>query len=283
MATALTIKTALNYGIGVLSLSSESPKVDTEVLLCEVLQCNRSKLIIDPEQSLSDSQITRFLAFIEQRKLGHPVSYIIGHQDFWTLSLEVNESTLIPRPETELLVELAVSLPVPANSHCLDLGTGTGAIALAIASEKSDWQVLGCDRVADAVALAQRNKRRNNITNVAFIESHWFNQLPEQKFDVIVTNPPYVESNSDYLNRGDLRFEPQSALVAGGDGLDDIRQIIAMASDYLNPQGWLLIEHGFEQSKSIQSLLVAQGFNKVTTKLDYAGHDRVTMAQFGVA
>ena len=283
MATLLTIKAALQKGVELLSGNSESPKIDSEVLLCEVLQCNRGKLIADPGYQLSETQSTQFMAYIEQRNSGHPVSYIIGHQDFWTLSLDVNASTLIPRPETELLVELAISLTVPALSQCLDLGTGTGAIALAIASEKPNWHVLGCDRIADAVALAKRNQLKNNIANAEFIESHWFSQLTEQRFDVIVTNPPYVESNSDYLNQGDLRFEPHSALVSGGDGLDDIRHIIAMSPRYLNPHGWLLIEHGFEQANSIQSLFKEQGFKQVTTKVDYAGHDRVTLAQINVA
>lgn len=283
MACNQTIREALAAAIDALKGESESPKVDAEVLLCEALQCNRTRLITEPTQVLSDVQQRRFADFISQRATGIPVSYIIGHQDFWTLSLEVNKSTLIPRPETELLVELALSVAEAQEGRCLDLGTGTGAIALAIASEKPDWQILGTDRIAEAVALASRNQKRNNITNAHFLQSHWFDDLPQQQFDLIVSNPPYVESDSDYLAQGDLRFEPASALVSGGDGLNDIRHIIQQAGDYLSPQGWLLLEHGFPQAQAIQSMMQQAGMKNIDTRQDYAGHDRVTMAQMNVA
>lgn len=283
MPAKQTIREALASAIDTLKDESESPKVDAEVLLCEVLQCNRTRLITEPSLELSDTQQQCFADFIAHRASGRPVSYIIGHQDFWTLSLDVNESTLIPRPETELLVELALSVAGAKKGHCLDLGTGTGAIALAIASEKPGWQILGTDRVSEAIALASRNQKKNNITNASFLQSHWFDEIPQQQFDLIVSNPPYVESESAYLQQGDLRFEPVSALVSGEDGLDDIRHIIQRASHFLNPQGWLLLEHGFPQAQAIRSMMHQVGMKSIVTRQDYAGHDRVTMAQINVA
>lgn len=276
MNSELTIRQAIQFGMEQLSESSDSPKQDIEVLLCDVLQCSRTKLFVADETLLTATENNTFSHFIAQRKTGRPVSYIIGHQDFWTLSLEVNESTLIPRPETELLIEKVLELNLGSGKRCLDLGTGTGAIALAIACENSDWDVKGCDKVADAVALARHNQKKNDIENASFVVSSWFSELTEEKFDIILSNPPYVESDSEYLTKGDLRFEPMSALASGEDGLADIKIILSQAPLHLNQGGWLLIEHGFEQGQAIRDLFRKAGFNKVETVSDYAGKERVT-------
>lgn len=276
----LTIQQALDAGIQALKVHSDSAKTDAETMLCEVLQCNRTKLIVDANYILTSEQAYLWQDYLQQRIQGRPVSYIIGHQGFWSLSLDVNESTLIPRPETELLVELVLDLPLPTESRCLDLGTGTGAIALAIASERKTWQVMGCDRIPEAVQLAAQNQQKNQVENARFLLSHWFCEMAGESFDVIVTNPPYVETDSEYLTQGDLRYEPVSALTSGSDGLDDIRQIIPQARQHLSADGWLLIEHGFLQAEAIRQLFAEAGYQQIQTCKDYAGHDRVTFAQF---
>ena len=279
MSTIKTIGDAIAFGVAQLNEVSESPIQDIEVLLCDVLKCSRTRLFTSPDSPVSESECQRFTEFVAQRKTGKPVSYIIGHQDFWSLSLEVNESTLIPRPETELLVEQVLALSLSDKAKILDLGTGTGAIALSIAKEKPCWTLTGSDRIAEAVALAQRNQIRNDISNATFLVSSWFDALHSQSFDVIVSNPPYVETNSEYLKKGDLRFEPLSALASGGDGLDDIRIIIANATGYLENGGWLLLEHGFQQAAAIRALFKAAGFSQVLTVKDYAGLDRITLGR----
>lgn len=277
MSTEKTIGDALIFGVTQLNKFSDSPKQDIEVLLCEVLDCSRTKLFTAPDDQMLDVEYQRFCELVAQRKTGKPVSYIIGHQDFWSLSLEVNESTLIPRPETELLVEQVLSLSLPECSKVLDLGTGTGAIALAVAKEKPHWHVTGSDRIPLAVELAERNRNRNGIANTTFLESCWFEAFQKQHFDVILSNPPYVESNSEYLKKGDLRFEPMSALASGGNGLDDIRIIVSQSPRFLTKGGWLLLEHGFNQGAAIRALFEAACFQQVSTIKDYADLDRITL------
>jgi release factor glutamine methyltransferase len=254
----------------------ESVAIDSKVLLGECLQCTSTYLFTWPEKPLLASQWAQFQRFILQRQQGHPVAYIIGHRSFWTLDLTVNPSTLIPRPETELLVETALELLPNAPIRCCDLGTGTGAIAIALGSERPQWQLLGVDRVAEAIDLAQSNALQNQVTNVEWLCSHWFDNIPHQGFDLIVSNPPYVEANSPYLCAGDVRFEPASALTAGEDGLDDIKTIIARAPDYLVKGGILLFEHGFNQALRIQELLTARGFVGCKSYEDLNGVPRVT-------
>ena len=278
-----TINCLLRDGAAQLRDLSDTAKLDIEVMLCEVLQCNRTKLITDGNYQLKEKEERRFNHFLQQRIAGKPVSYIIGHQDFWTLRLNVEESTLIPRPETELLVEQALALGLDANSRCLDLGTGTGAIALALAVENPNWQIMGTDRVTEAVTLARSNQKLNGVENVSFSESHWFDNIKAQKFDIIVSNPPYVEPDSIYLQQGDVRFEPLSALIAEDNGMADIEHIIKVARDFLIPHGWLLLEHGFEQAGLVQECFRQHGYESIATVKDYAGLDRVTMAKNGVA
>src|SRR5690606_38820554 len=208
---------------------SPSAKLDAEWLLAAALGKAPSYLRTWPEREVSAEDEARFLADLQRRRRGEPVAYILGRQGFWSLELEVAPHTLIPRPDTELLVETALQLLSAASAQVLDLGTGTGAIALALAAERPAWKVVGVDRVAEAVALATRNAERLKLANARFLKSHWFTELAEQRYQMIVSNPPYIPTSDPHLQQGDVRFEPSSALVAGEDGLDDIRQIIAQA------------------------------------------------------
>ena len=259
---------------------SPSAKLDAEWLLAAVLGRSPSYLRTWPEREVLPEDEARFVAHLERRRLGEPVAYILGRQGFWSLELEVAPHTLIPRPDTELLVETAIKvLPAGGAASVLDLGTGTGAIALALASERPAWQITGVDRVTEAVALAARNAQRLGLGNAAFLESHWFSSLRGQRFELIVSNPPYIPASDPHLSQGDVRFEPSSALVSGVDGLDDIRLIIAQAPDYLSSSGWLVLEHGYDQASAVRSLLSAGGFVDVASCRDFGGHERVSLGR----
>ena len=259
---------------------SPSAKLDAEWLLAAVLGRSPSYLRTWPEREVLPEDEARFVAHLERRRLGEPVAYILGRQGFWSLELEVAPHTLIPRPDTELLVETAMKvLPGGDAASVLDLGTGTGAIALALASERPAWQITGVDRVTEAVALAARNAQRLGLGNAAFLESHWFSSLRGQRFELIVSNPPYIPASDPHLSQGDVRFEPSSALVSGVDGLDDIRLIIAQAPDYLSSSGWLVLEHGYDQASAVRSLLSAGGFVDVASCRDFGGHERVSLGR----
>ena len=259
---------------------SPTPRLDAELLLADALRKPRSYLRTWPERELDGEQLTRFQASLQRRRQGEPVAYILGHQGFWSLDLEVAPHTLIPRPDTELLVETALELLPATPLSVLDLGTGTGAIALALASERPAWQVTGVDRVEDAVALAERNRQRLQLGSVRFLLSHWFSALAEQRYGLILSNPPYIRADDQHLDQGDVRFEPSSALVAGRDGLDDIRAIIQAAPAHLLPGGWLLLEHGFDQAEAVRELLVAGGFVEVHSRRDLGGHERISLGRF---
>lgn len=259
---------------------SPTPRLDAELLLAHVLGKSRSYLHTWPERELETEQLERYLAAIVRRQAGEPVAYILGQQGFWSLELEVASHTLIPRPDTELLVETVLALLPATPAALLDLGTGTGAIALALASERPAWRLTGVDRVAEAVALAERNRARLSLNNAKFIESHWFSALAGQRYQLIVSNPPYIAADDRHLAEGDVRFEPSSALVAGADGLDDIRLIIQQAPNYLEAGGWLLLEHGFDQAAAVRELLSARGFSAVESRRDLGGHERISLGRF---
>lgn len=268
-------------------LEFNEPDFEAKVLLEHACELSSVQLITHANTRLTNAQLSRLSTCLQSRVEGQPIAYITGKQAFWTLELAVSEDTLIPRSDTETLVEAAIGLPLCENAQVLDMGTGTGAIALAIKSERANWQVTACDFKPSIVALAQDNAKRNGI-DIQCILSDWFsafeprlNKHEEQaRFDLIVTNPPYVESDSSYLERGDLRFEPDSALTSGLDGLSDIRHIISQASKFLKTNAYLLIEHGFEQSKAIQELMNQAGFVEVETKQDLNKLDRATMGKF---
>ncbi len=259
---------------------SPSPRLDAELLLAFCLGKSRSYLRTWPEHEPSVAQCAAFATLLERRRAGEPVAYLLGQQGFWSLELEVAPHTLIPRPDTELLVETALALCPGGPSRVLDLGTGTGAIALALASERPVWQLLGVDRVPEAVLLAERNRARLKLANARFVESAWFAALAGQKFRMIVGNPPYIAADDPHLARGDVRFEPASALVAGRDGLDDIRQIVSTAPEHLEPGGWLLLEHGFDQAAAVRVLFATRGFTAVESRRDLGGHERITLGRW---
>ncbi|UTW09151.1 peptide chain release factor N(5)-glutamine methyltransferase [Pseudomonas benzenivorans] len=259
---------------------SPTPRLDAELLLAHALGKSRSYLHTWPEREVEAAQAARFLADLVRRRGGEPVAYILGQQGFWSLDLEVAPHTLIPRPDTELLVETALALLPATPASLLDLGTGSGAIALALAAERPAWRLTGVDRVAEAVALAERNRARLKLTNAEFIHSHWFAALGARRYALIVSNPPYIAADDHHLTEGDLRFEPSSALVAGADGLDDIRLIVAQAPEHLQAGGWLLLEHGFEQAVAVRDLLAARGFAEVQSRRDLADHERISLGRF---
>ncbi|MEL0634733.1 peptide chain release factor N(5)-glutamine methyltransferase [Pseudoalteromonas carrageenovora] len=277
---ALTLEQAVAAGADLLASSSESAKLDAQVLLLHILQKPRSYLFTWPEHELSDDQHSQFNVFIQRRLKGEPVAHITGLREFWSLSLEVNATTLIPRPDTETLVECALNMVMPDKAKVLDLGTGTGAIALALGSEMPNWQIVAVDKVTDAVALANKNQQRLGINNVEVKQSNWFSALQGEKFNLIVTNPPYIEQDDIHLNQGDVRFEPLSALVADEAGMSDIKQIISHSRDYLLSSGYLLIEHGFEQAEAVRDLFKQMAFIDIKTVKDFGNNDRVTLAQW---
>ena len=259
---------------------SPTARLDAELLLVAALGKPRSYLRTWPEHEPGAEQLTAFAALLERRRAGEPVAYILGHQGFWSLDLEVAPHTLIPRPDTELLVETAMALLPATPLKALDLGTGTGAIALALASERGGWKVTGVDRIAEAVALAERNRQRLKLGNAEFRLSSWFDALAGERFGLIVSNPPYIAASDRHLGEGDVRFEPISALVAGADGLDDIRRIIDQAPQHLEAGGWLLLEHGYDQAEAVRGLLRAAGFAAVDSRRDLGGHERISLGQW---
>ena len=259
-------------------VSSESARLDAQLLLADVLGKDRTWLFTWPDAEVSEPDIRRFNEYLGRRIQGEPVAYILGKREFWGLQLQCNASTLIPRPETELLVELALQLSLPENPSVLDVGTGTGAIALALASERSHWQIQAVDFSAQAVELAISNKRQADIGNVHIYQSDWFEKV-KGRFDLIVSNPPYIDPASHYPHQGDLRFEPRTALISRNEGMQDIAHITARVGDYLQADGWLLLEHGFDQQARVQACLKQTGFQNVRTRNDLAGLPRATLGQ----
>ncbi|MFA0995194.1 MULTISPECIES: peptide chain release factor N(5)-glutamine methyltransferase [Pseudomonas syringae group] len=256
---------------------SPTARLDIELLLAAALGKPRSFLHTWPERIVSTEAAVAFAGYMQRRRTGEPVAYILGQQGFWKLDLEVAPHTLIPRPETEMLVEAALELvPAFAPAQVLDLGTGTGAIALALANERQQWKVTAVDRVPEAVALAERNRQRLQLDNAQVLNSHWFSALEGRQFDLIISNPPYIADADPHLSAGDVRFEPSSALTAGSDGLDDLRTIIADASAHLNADGWLLLEHGYDQGPAVRELLIHHGFERIQTRRDLGEHERIT-------
>ncbi|MCZ7845754.1 MULTISPECIES: peptide chain release factor N(5)-glutamine methyltransferase [Stenotrophomonas maltophilia group] len=255
---------------------------EAELLLLHVLDRPRSWLFAHATDPLAANDQAAFEALLARRVAGEPVAYLTGRRGFWTLDLEVDPATLIPRPETELLVELALErLPPDQALQLADLGTGSGAIALALASERPRAQVLATDASPGALAVAARNAARHELDNVRFAEGghDWYAPLQGVRFDLIASNPPYIASNDPHLEQGDLRFEPSTALASGMDGLDDIRRIVEGGQAHLRPGGWLLIEHGWDQGAAIRALFEATGFAEVQTVQDLEQRDRITLGR----
>lgn len=252
-------------------------RVDAEALLLHVLQRPRSWLFAHADDLLDAASEAAVLALVQRRAAGEPVAYLTGRRGFWTLELEVTPATLIPRPETELLVELALQRVAPAAAvQVADLGTGSGAIALAIASERPQAQVLATDASIEALAVARRNAQRLGVANLRFAHGDWLAPLEGGRFALVVSNPPYIEAGDPHLAQGDLRFEPASALASGADGLDDIRRIVQGARGVLQRGGWLLLEHGWQQGAAVRALLCQAGYAQVFTAQDLEARERVS-------
>lgn len=257
---------------------SPSPRLDAELLLAHCLGQNRTYLRTWPERELSPAQEAQFLALMARRDEGEPVAYLLGVQEFWSLPLLVDNSTLIPRPDSELLVHLALERVPSGAADLLDLGTGTGALALALAHERPQAKIVALDYQAAACALARLNSQRLGLA-IEVLHSNWFAALPPGAvFDVILSNPPYINSQDPHL--AGLAYEPRSALVAADAGLADLRHIISQAAPYLKPGGWLLLEHGWQQGPQVRALLQAQGYSQVASHKDFGGNERVSLGQF---
>lgn len=269
------IKALLAHAIKL--LNNEEASLEANLLLQRLLNVNRAWLIAHANDTLTSEQYVAFEALLQRRINGEPIAHILGEREFFGLPLKVTPDTLIPRPDTETLVELALDkIPQQASFHVLDLGTGTGAIALAIAKHRPLATVTAVDASKAALAVAAENANNLGLNNVSFQYSDWFCQLQAQRFDMIVSNPPYIADNDPHLSQGDVRFEPKSALTSGADGLDDIHHIVSHAAHYLNPNGWLLLEHGYDQAQAVAGLMANAHFKEIGHRLDLAGIQRVT-------
>ncbi len=260
-------------------------KVDANILLQAVTKRSKSAIFAFSETLLSKAELAQLDELLSRRVQGEPIAYILGEKEFWSLPLAVSGATLIPRPDTERLVEVALEwankrLNSQPQLQILDLGTGTGAIALALASELgAKAQIIGVDKQAEAVKLAEFNRQKLGFSNVRFMQSDWFSALEKQKFDLIVSNPPYIDKDDENLKQGDVRFEPLTALVAAQNGLSDLQKIIENAPLYLTAQGALMLEHGWQQAKTLQEIFKQCQWLNIATFKDYANNDRVTIAE----
>lgn len=267
--------------VHLLTASSDTARLDAELLISHVLAIPRTQFITQPDMEIETQKLDQITALITQRKQGVPVAYLIGKQHFWDVELTVTRDTLIPRPETELLVETALALFSQQEAvKVLDLGTGSGAIAIAIANARPGWKVLATDIASDTLKVARENARRYQLTNLQFAQGNWFDAIDSTtRFDVIMSNPPYVADNDPHLQQGDVKHEPSRALTSGTDGLSDIRYLLANSQRYLTTGGWLLLEHGYDQGQQVDALFESAGYSSITQRRDLAGHIRMTYGQ----
>lgn len=273
-----SIRQALHETLRALaSTDADTARLEAELLLCEAAGIDRTAIIARPERPLEPAQHARLNALLSRRVAGEPIAYILGRREFWGLPLEVGRGVLIPRPDTELLVEITLAaLPARRPLLCADLGTGSGAVACALANERRGWTLIGIERSADALAIAAANAERLQLDNLYLLNGDWLTAIAPNSLDAIVANPPYVRRDDPHLRQGDLRFEPSVALVAGSDGLDAVRAVVAQAPACLRQGGWLAIEHGWDQGEAVRGLLQRAGFDQVRTHRDLAGHERAT-------
>lgn len=258
-----------------------SARLDAEILLACSMNTDRASLYAHPEREVSEDHAANFQLLLNKRIDNYPVAYLVGSKEFWSLELKVDQNTLIPRPETECLVETALEfIPVDRQYDILDLGTGSGAIALAVARERPNSKVLAVDLSQDALNVSIENADRHNIENVHFMQSDWFSELSGKQFDLIISNPPYVESDDSGFNQGEIRYEPRLALDGGYQGMQAIIHLIPAATHFLRPDGRLMLEHGYQQASMIQHLFSVNRYKDIHGQQDYAGHDRVSFAQW---
>jgi release factor glutamine methyltransferase len=261
-------------------LGSDTARLDAEVLLASILKKDRSYLLAWPEKILPQKTREQFYQLVKRRASGEPVAYLTGQREFWSLPLAVSTDTLIPRPETETLVTLALEkIPPDGCLHIADLGTGSGAIALAIAHERPRCWVVATDACAKSLEIAAGNASSLGIENIHFIHGNWCDPLPQEPFDLILSNPPYIEDQDPHLERGDVRFEPRTALAAGPNGMNDLDQIVACARQHLRKEGWLMLEHGYQQADRVKIRLSEHGYREISSHADEAGLDRVSMGR----
>ena len=273
----MNIQLALRQASKALAGSSPSAILDAQVLLTHVLRCNTAHLAAWPEKTLSDAQLADFQKLVKQRRQGVPVAHLTGSREFWSLDFSVDNSTLIPRPETETLVEyLLDNFGNREYLKLLDMGTGTGAIAISIATERPCWEIVASDISEQALELARQNCSRHDTSNVTLIHSDWFQNIDTENFDIIISNPPYIASDDPHLSQGDVRFEPQSALSSGVTGMDDIEHLCSQAKNYLLQDGWLIVEHGYNQKQLVAECFVKNGYIEINQQQDLSGHTRMT-------
>ncbi len=274
-----TIKQLIMDGESALA-DSESARLDAELLLGVAINRPRTWLYTWPDHIPALPEQHLYLELIRRRQAGEPVAYMTGRKEFWDLQLKINHDVLIPRPDTELLVEVALNkLPVNESVSVADLGTGSGAIALALASSRAGWHVSATDESEKALDLARENAGILDITNVSFFQGSWLAPLAGQTYDAILSNPPYIDEHDPHLQRGDVRFEPITALVSEDNGLADIQHIVSNSPSFLKSSGWLMLEHGYQQGEQVRQLFASFSYSEIETLRDLAGHERITMGR----
>ena len=273
----MRIDAALKYGTEFLTKTSDSARLDTEILLAHCLCKQRSYLYAWPEKLLSAAQHDSFNTALSERAEGYPIAYLIGYQEFWSLKLKVTPDVLIPRADTERLVETALEKMVDLKQpKILELGTGSGAIALALATERPDSDITATDFSEAALAVAEENRQTLNIENIGFVESDWFSRISRKQYDLVVSNPPYISPSDKHLCTN-IRYEPMTALVSEDNGLDDLLHIATYAPNYLTADGWLILEHGYEQAESVGAILKKAAYRQISCLQDLSGNDRISL------
>jgi release factor glutamine methyltransferase len=276
--TERSLQSLLDAAEADLSGISDSARLDAEVLLCHCLNKPRSYVRTWPDRQASADQRIRFQGLLARRIQGEPIAYLTGQREFWSRSFDVTADVLIPRPDSELLIDLGLGLlPSAQAARVIDLGTGSGILAITLAAERPLLRVFATDVSEAALTVAQKNAERLQVSNVSFILSHWFNEVQETGFDLVLSNPPYIADDDPHLLQGDVRFEPKTALISPEQGLKDIRLIAAQARLYLKAGGYLMLEHGYRQSKAVQAVLNELDYRNVTTHCDLSGNPRVTL------
>ena len=275
----MRIDEALKQSAKTLTKCSDSARLDAEILLSHFLGKSRSYLYTWPEAEVSSTVLNSYNEALTLRETEYPVAYIIGYQEFWSLNIGVTSDVLIPRADTELLVETSLEkLEGIISPKILEMGTGSGAIALALASERPDSLITASDYSTEALSVAKNNQQQLNLPNIHFTHSNWYESIADKGFDLIVSNPPYINPDDPHMKTG-IRFEPTQALCADSEGMADLTQIVSLAKDYLTPSGWILLEHGYDQGKSVTELLKQAGFQEARCLKDLGGNDRVSVGQ----